>query len=396
MEKFWLGHFGFRFDPFEHEEASSDPNLNRYLIRHDAFSAAWNESAALVFSPPGGGKTALRIYTARLCWTGGGGYQPFPIHYHLPHYFEKSDFSTLDDHLQKIVRSTAIALFLTFAYYPLNFLRTSDSLQKHLVQFIAVWIPDLEYYLEILRTQNQPDIVAAQIDKSYVLYQTPDESLLKLVCENFEKHLPAENLLLSLSIQKVFEQVTTWITHDLGFRSVYILLDGVDGFPELAESPSFAARSLFNLFANAPGLAESKIYIKGFLPLEIRNHLQTHLEKLWPTFEHLELKWDEEMLAEMIRPRIYAAVDGGFDTFGKVSAFPAIQDLELELARETYPFPREMLVLVKRILFEYDERWRTEPDKEKQLQSQDIEKALEWYRVEQAPITTALNAIMGK
>src|SRR5574342_11997 len=119
MEKVWLEHFGFQFDPFEHEEASSDPNLNRYLIGHTAFSVAWSETPALIFSPPGGGKTALRIYTARACWTGAGGYQPFPIHYHLPHYFEKSSFSTLDDHLQKIVYSSAIALFLAFSYYPL-------------------------------------------------------------------------------------------------------------------------------------------------------------------------------------------------------------------------------------------------------------------------------------
>ena len=58
MEKFWLNHFGFRFDPFEHLEASADSNLNRYLIGYETFSIAWMESPALLFSPPGGGKTA--------------------------------------------------------------------------------------------------------------------------------------------------------------------------------------------------------------------------------------------------------------------------------------------------------------------------------------------------
>ena len=395
MDKLWLDHFGFRFDPFEYEEASSDPNLNRYLIGHDAFSVAWSETPALIFSPPGGGKTALRIYTSRACWTGAGGYQPFPIHYHLPHYFENSNFSTLDDHLQKIVHSSAIALFLAFCYYPLIFLRLSASLQKHLVQFISIWTPNINYYLEVLRTTNQPDIVAAQIDRSYVLHQTPDASLLKLACESFEKYLSEEKLPMSLSIQKVFEQVTTWITQDLGFRAVYVLLDGVDGFPELAKSPGFAAQSLVNLFASAPTLVQARVFIKGFLPLEIRAHLQAHLEKQWASFAQVELKWDEVMLADMIRRRVYAAVDGEFASLSAVSTVPSVQDLELELARAVYPLPREILVLVKRILFEYKERWRENPDAEKCIQSEDIEKSLVWYRTEQKPVIEVLTSIAG-
>ncbi len=392
-KKLWLGHFGFRFDPFEHEEASSDPNLNRYLIGHDAFSVAWSEAPALIFSPPGGGKTALRIYAARACWTGAGGYQPFPIHYHLPHYFDQGDFSTLDNHIQAIVRSSARALFLAFSYYPLIFLKASPSLQKQLSQFISTWIPDLEYYLEILRTSHQPDIVAAQIDRSYLLHQTPDASLLQLACENIQSHLPGKSTPISLSIEKVFERVISWITQDLGFRAVYVLLDGVDGFPELAHSPGFAAQSLFDLFANVPRLARSRVFIKGFLPLEIRADLKANLEKQWPLFSQVELKWDKAMLADMIRRRVYAATEGEFASLGAVSAIPAVQDLELELAREAPPLPREMLVLVNQILFEYEERWKGGLHTEKRIQAQDIEKAIARYRAEQAPIVEALASI---
>jgi hypothetical protein len=392
MEKLWLAHFNFRFDPFEHIEASADPNLNRYLIGHEAFSAAWSETPALIFSPPGGGKTALRIYTSRACWTGGGGYQPFPIHYHLPHYFENSNFSTIEDHLQKIVHSTANALFLSFAYYPLIFLKASPSLQKQLAQFIFTWIPNVDYYLSVLR-DGGPDRAAAQLDRSYQLHQTPDPALLSLVCATLEKHLAEEPSPIGLSIQNVFERLMKWITRDLGFRAVYLLLDGVDGFPELARSPGFAAESLVNLFANAPAWTEERIFVKGFLPLEIRAHLQKRLEKQWPAFGQVELKWDEAMLADLIRRRVYAATNGEFASLGAVSAVPSVQDLELELARAVYPLPREALVLVKRILFEYETRWGRNPTAAKQIQSDDIENAIAWYRTEQAHVTKELASI---
>ncbi len=394
MEKLWLDHFGFRFDPFEHLEASADPNLNRYLIGHEAFSVAWGESPAFIFSPPGGGKTALRIYTARACWTGAGGYQPFPVHYHLPRYFEKGDFSTLEEHLEQIVHSGAHALLLAFAYYPLVFLKASPLLQKQLAQFIFTWIPNIDFYLDVLRA-GQPDQVASQLDRSYQLHQTPDSSLLSLLCERLEKYLAEQRFPTSLSIQKVFEQLTNWLTQDLGFRSVYLLLDGVDGFPELAKSPGFAAQSLFNLFAGAPGWAEGRVYLKGFLPLELQTHLQARLQEQWPVFSRVDLIWDEAMLSEMIRRRVYAATGGEFNSLGAVSSIPAIQNLELELARSIYPLPREMLVLVNRILFEYEERWREHPDAEKRIQITDIDQAVAWYRAEQAPVTEFLTAAAG-
>ena len=392
MEKIWLEHFGFRFDPFECLEASADPNLNRYLVEYESFVAAGGETPAFIFSPPGGGKTALRIYTGRACWSGGGGYQPFPIHYHLPRYFKNSNFSTPDDHFQQIIRSSAIALFLAFMNYPLIFIKSSPALRKQFVHFISTWIPNLDYYLKILRDTGQPDDVAMQLDRSYLLHQNPEAALLKIVYESFDKHLLEDKNPISLSIQKVFKHVMNWLLHDLGFRSVYILVDGVDGFPELAESPSFATKSLFNLFAFAPAWSKEKIFIKGFLPIEMQKHLKEQLQDQWSAFNIVELTWNDAMLAEMVRRRVYTAVDGEFNTLGKVSAIPAAQDLELELARSVHPLPREMLKLVNRLLFEYEQRWLRNPKLRKTIETQDIDGAVTWYKTEQAQIVESLSS----
>lgn len=397
MEKLWLQHFGFHFDPFKHLEASVDPNLNRYLVRHEIFSVAWGETPAFIFSPPGGGKTALRIYTARASWTGAGGFQPFPIHYHIPRYYDKVVFSTIEEHLKQIVFSGAHALFLAFAYYPLIFLKAPSSLQKKLSQFIFSWTPNVEYYLEILRS-GQPDQVAEQLNPSYQLHQPPDEDdrLLSTLCEKLEGYLKDKASPVSPSIQIVFKQFMTWILQDLGFRSVYLLIDGVDGFPELARMPGFATQSLMNLFAQAPVWAKNGIQIKGFLPIEMREHLRNRLKVEWPVYSTVELKWNEAMLAEMLQRRVYAAVDGEFASLGAVSAIPTIQNLESELAHSIYPLPREMLVLVNRVLFEYDKRIGENSNAKKQIQSVDIDKALFWYRTEQAPITQYLASVSGE
>jgi hypothetical protein len=92
---------------------------------------------------------------------------------------------------------------------------------------------------------------------------------------------------------------------------------------------------------------------------------------------------------------VYAATDGEFASLGAVSAIPSVQDLELELARAVYPLPREILVLVKRILFEYEERWARSPQAEKRIQTEDIDQALSWYRTEQAAIVETLASVAG-
>lgn len=392
MEKLWLYHFGFRFDPFEHDEASRDPNLNRYLIGHEAFSVSWSEAPALIFSASGGGKTALRIYTARACWTGGGGCQPFPIHYHLPHYFKSGDFSTVEEHLKQIVQSAAHALFLAFAYYPLIFIKTPPALQRQLAQFIFNWIPNISHYLKMLK-EGQVDEIASQLDNSYQLHQTPDPSLLPVLCGLLDQHQRDGLPPVSLSIQKVFNNLIHWLTADLGFRGVYILLDGVDGFPELASSPGFAAESLVQLFAKAPDWTASRVFLKGFLPIEIRSHLHERLKTQWSAFSQIDLTWDAALLADMLRRRVYAATEGEFASLGAVSALPAGQDLELELARAINPLPREALTLVRQVLFEYETRWGRSPTAAKQIQIEDIENAIAWYRNEQASVTNRLVSI---
>jgi hypothetical protein len=125
----------------------------------------------------------------------------------------------------------------------------------------------------------------------------------------------------------------------------------------------------------------------------MKDHLQNRLKAEWPAFRIVELKWNEAMLVEMLQRRVYVAVDGEFASLGKVSAITMGQELESELAQAIYPLPREMLLLVNRILFEYEMRWNENPNAKKQIQSADVDKAITWYRTEQASITKYITSI---
>jgi hypothetical protein len=106
----WLDGLRFRFDPFQHLEASADPNLGDYIVGHETFAVAWDNAPALIFAPAGGGKTAMRVYTARACWVGLGGSHPFPIPYTLANQATAGQPPSAAQHLREIVRAGAIAL----------------------------------------------------------------------------------------------------------------------------------------------------------------------------------------------------------------------------------------------------------------------------------------------
>src|SRR5262249_41391223 len=103
----WLCELGLRFDPFQHQEASADPHLGDYLVGLETFAVAWDEAPAFVFAPAGGGKTAMRIYATRACWSGIGGSHPFPIPYTLSNHPITSRPPSPAEHQHMIVRAGA-------------------------------------------------------------------------------------------------------------------------------------------------------------------------------------------------------------------------------------------------------------------------------------------------
>ena len=148
-----------------------------------------------------------------------------------------------------------------------------------------------------------------------------------------------------------------------GAKSIHILVDGLDGFVETKTSKSLMMW-IEPLLKVVERWDENNIYLKLFLPMDISDASDITKVHLLRT---ATLEWDDNLLAEVIRRRVYVASGGDFDSLDAISA-PEVRNVELTLARqlgETQKLPRQMILksrnLLKRIT-ESKREWITPED----------------------------------
>ena len=116
--------------------------------------------------------------------------------------------------------------------------------------------------------------------------------------------------------------------------------------------------------------------MKGFLPLEARVPLADQFTSVFTDAHTATIHWTPELLAEVVRRRVYVASEGSFGSLDAVAS-PALRDVETTLAQASLPLPREMLVLTRRVLEEHV--WRE--GNSGKIQEEDIDAAIRWYNI---------------
>ncbi len=371
-----LKQLGFRFDPFSYFEASGDPHLGEYIVGHDIFAAvAWNDAPAFIFAPAGGGKTTMRIYTARSCWISFGGSHPFPIIFTPANHNEWPSPTNL---LRQLACDGAAALLIGLAFRPERFLALTPSDRQQVAAFLYASLPGpLAHYVDILRQTGTPLSLPPLLDRAYVLPNPPDPQQLTQFCAALSAVRPPRSVLPEP--EEHFDQLINCLQEKLHFGSVLILVDGVDALPETSTDPAKVIDWLRPLLVRVPEWAKRRIYVKGFLSEEIQAPLMHHLGDLWPTVRHARLEWTPTLLAELIRRRIYSATQG---KFGSLDAFSSseLRDVETTLVKLAPPNPREVIVLARRVLYEYAVRTsQCRNGQADQLQQADLDAAVAWY-----------------
>jgi hypothetical protein len=375
----WLRELGLRFDPFEYLEASADPRLGDYVVGQEAFAVAWDDAPALVFAPAGGGKTAMRIYATRACWVGLGGAHPFPIPYILANHTPDRPPSP-EDHLRELTRAGARALLIGLLFRPERFFQL-ESADRHAVTAL-LWdaLPSpLPRYLAIARGRNGLVEVSRHVEPGYNLAHPPDRPALLALCDALAESLPA--VAATSPPAEQFAQLTALLRGPLGFRSVYIMVDALDAFPETLRSPTVAVAWLEWMLTQAMPWATQQIFLKGFLPTETELAFATHTSAISTAIRHARLNWTAPMLAELIRRRVYVASAGEFGSLDAVCG-PDVRDIETQLIRAlpaAARLPREALVLVGRVLYEYARRLGHVVGR---LGAADLDAAIRWYRTQ--------------
>ncbi len=363
---------GFVFDPFERLEASNDPYISGYLIGHDMFSVAWETAPAALFAPPGGGKTAMRIYTLRACWKNEGQRRKFPISYDLPFFAHLAGLTSLEAHQTAIAAAAATDLLLACAYRPALYRSLTVPRRLTLLSLLRAALPvNLEYALSLLAESGDAQQLSEYLDRTYCLPDPPGREAVFELCRLMLRDLEdASGDLWSGPAQ--FEALLAFLREDLNFESVLLLLDGVDGGGLAPGDVQMQFDVIAPLLNQSPEWSKSNLFLKAFLPFELQTYVAGQAPDFYRQSLRAEIRWDVPKLAEILRRRVYVASQGRFGSLDALSS-PALRDVETLIASRARPLPREAIALAGMAFENYLERGG------EYLEPEDISKAEQQY-----------------
>lgn len=364
---------GFVFNPFLHEEASADENLGDYLVGLDQFALVWDHASGLIYAPGGGGKTAMRIYTIRSCWLGLAGPHPFPVSC-IPPTIRADVALSAHAFWDFLARSTAAALLVGLAYRPVRFLQLGSAQAQQVVDLLSDLLPaPLTHYGRILADTLNPRDLALRLDRAFRLRDEPNRVQLQEFSSALLAYRPAS---VAPNPRQNWEALRQLIQTDLGFGPIFLMLDGLDGFADTFHRPEIAAQWLLQFLRQQERLNATNVYVKAFLPSEVRPKFQDDYLADHPSLAQSELIWTPELLAEMLRRRVYVASGaraGSLDAFSHHS----LRDVETTLVARSAPWPRAVLRYTNAVL----DVWRVRSvGKFSLLQEDDLEVATSIFR----------------
>lgn len=372
---------GLTAAPFLHLNANNDSRLGEYLVDFDLPPTILHDTNTAFWAAPGCGKSALRIFVMQNCWGQLGIAHPLPV-FVTPEASILFERTTPDQLLTYIIKTTINSLFVGLLYQPSRFLTLQETEQIYLATLFNHCLPATPlYYLAHLRDAVPVVDVAMTIVPAYRVADVPTLKQLAAFDAALTFALQAAQLVQSKErmMEIELEQLLALICGRLGFRSVFLLIDGLDGFLENIRNPAYTAEWLLQLERQVAEYPQLKL--KAFLPEELATAF-VKIKKdisLSSSEQVYHLTWTTARLCDLIHQRITVASQGQFDSFDAVSA-SGLRNIE-ELIVEGVPKqPREVLILLRQLILEYWQRAGPQP---RWLESQDLERALRWYHAHQ-------------
>jgi hypothetical protein len=372
----WLTWLGLHFNPFQPLDASADARLSDYLVEHHILATIWGDWHSFVFAPAGGGKTALRMRTSQLCWVGQATNHPFSISYLPPFLIWRHTHPSRDEHLEALAQAGAIRLLLALVYRPHWFLELRPLDQQAVYQSLVWNLPgNLNFWLSQVEESQSIAPLLDIFDPTFILPDPPNALVLQQLCNSLRAQ-SAKAIALPDPIER-WNHLVDVLLRILGFRAIYILIDGLDAVQETATDVKTAVECLATLLPLIDEWQTQPLFIKGYLPQDTRDYLTARFPSLVTHAQTATIQWTPALLAEVVRRRVYVASEGAFGSLDAIAS-PAIRDLETVLAKIAFPLPREMLVLTQRVLVEHINRFGATGI----IQPEDVDAALAWYQAQ--------------
>lgn len=267
-----------------------------------------------------------------------------------------------------MLQAGAHELFLRFAYHPQEFLQLSLKDQQHVVALLRAWLrPSFEHVLEQVTNSESLVRLALSYDATARWPNPPDETALRSFCQALtdvalSKDPPAS--------PPTWDEYIGLIIVRLGFEAIYLLVDGVDAYPETFEQPVRTWGLLQPLLDRVDAYAKRGVFLKAFLPVEMEDTCPLTEGVTWGT-----IQWSADSLRLLLRRRMEAAsgmAPAGLNMLGD----PGLFDLEERVIQAIRPSPRDALRFVERIFLEHVRR----QGREGRLNDEDFRAAEEWYK----------------
>lgn len=385
----WLDQVGLKLNPFEYIDAGEDPLIPYYLVEHNQFDKVNGDQPSFVFATAGGGKTAFRVRLARECRAGRNGSRIFPIVYKptFPSILHEEKEEAVQRQRTDLLRYASQELFLHLAYFPYVLDEIAPALQASLLQSISwdLQSPIWKYLKEMNSAGSLEPLVTEFDPTARSLPNPPSRGDVEYLCEKLGNYSPSTQ---KPNDEKRLEILFDLVLDKLKFDAIYILVDGVDAFPETANNPERSLSTISWFLENTIPWTQKRIYAKYFLAREILPFM-----KKTPDFRPLTSKsniikikkWDADTLSEVIRQRLQEASGGKFDSLAAVSdrALRASgRSMEEELIKELRRYkklsPRSLIRAANWLLAHHIQ----DKQADEKLSPQDLTAAREWIRKE--------------
>ena len=368
---------GLRFDPFRVRDAGNDQRLPLYLVDHGAFATLWGDRPAFVFAPAGGGKTAFRIRLTHACRAEEDRRRIFPV-----------VLTALDPSaplFASLTQAAASELLLHLLYSPHRFLAHDDdvrrsirrALDENLVQSLEHRLDQIAELLDRIEEDGDWNLLAETFDPAACgLFSPPTLPEVRDMIAAL-RSLPPFPPEEQADSQTRFDRFHT-LLQSLDYEAVYLLVDGIDAYLETQRDPAAAVEALQPLLGRTLEWSERDIYVKYFLPLELRKPLRERASFLLTNRDNVAIiEWTPDTLREVIGRRLQAAA-GEYRAITSLDALctPALRGAEDELLQTARPFPRDLVMLVEQMFIEHVQRVGSHG----RLEPKDLDAALEWYR----------------
>ncbi len=339
----WWKHYGWRFNPFVHLDAARDPHLLEYLVWPEQVDLQARGSA-VVLAPPGGGKTALRVALTQYALQTYGAVAPVLVVPEEPSTHPEALWKAL---VRGVARRTFWQALQFFGILPWHEDPTVVALLTRL------WRHHLGWPWGVLVTwlhQGRWDWL------DFALGPAPPRKrygvadfLASITPRRDADERPAPT---SDALHTLLHEGLVLLRERLGARQVWILLDGLDGFPE-TQSLEALAPALEPIFERSEAWSAQGIYVKAFLPRTAPRATQLlPLASGSSSIAVVELHWSRAMLIRMLQARIRAASQGLMDSLDPL-AHPDLRPVEVCLVErlpEEKVLPREAILRVHLLL----------------------------------------------